>query len=102
MTVETVRQALAAGGLTVSQAPGDGGFQVASSTGGCPILGCDGSTGRQVIAVSLAHEDNAPAALRTAAAELRARGLGHRGAGVFTPPVTPGPVPFKAHLELFI
>jgi len=71
-----VRQALAAGGLTVSQAPGDGGFQVASSA--------------------------ERAALLAAAAALRARGLGQRGAGILTPPITPGPVPFKAHLELFI
>lgn len=102
VTVATVRQALAAGGLAVSQAPGDGGFEVASSAGGCPILGCSGSPGRQVIAVSLARPDNDRAVLLAAAAALRARGLGQRGAGVLTPPIAPGPVPFKAHLELFI
>ena len=102
VTVETVRHALAAGGLSVSQAPGDGGFQVASGASGCPIPGCDSSSlGRRVIAVSLAQADGARDALRAAAAVLRARGLGHRGAGVLTPPITPGPVPFTAHLELF-
>jgi hypothetical protein len=101
VTVETVRQALADGGLPVSQVPGDGGIQVASGTDGCPIPGCCSSPSRQVIAVSLTGVDNARAALLGAAAVLRARGLGHRGAGVLTPPITPGPVPFTAHLELF-
>jgi hypothetical protein len=105
VTADSVLQALAAGGLPVSRAPGGEGFHVAESQNGCPVPGCAYSPSRPVVAVSHVGAGDDAAALRSAARVLRARGLGlgDRGAGVFTPPVAQPPdAEFTAHLELFV
>jgi hypothetical protein len=111
VTAETVRQALAAGGLPVSDAPGGAGFYVAESPDRCPVPDCvdaqlrrrAGLSALPVIAVIHAGPGDGREALDKAAAVLRSRGigLGSRGAGVFTPPIVlPPDVEFVAHLEL--
>jgi len=105
VTADSVLQALAAGGLRVSRAPGGEGFHVAESQNGCPVPGCADSPTRPVVAVSHVGAGDDAVALRSAARVLRGHGLGlgNRGAGVFTPPIVQPPDPeFTARLELFV